>query len=150
MVCLILTNYVTSIMYVLRSFVKANCLFITQLSNWYIKITKKKSFYYSIPLNWLEISKKLKLTIVYPHDWFDFDFWCFNATFSNIMTTSFRDGRSRSTRREQPTMGKQLVIFITCGCESSAPSFVIYKLSRARTHAVLVIGLYALLSNPTT
>jgi hypothetical protein len=26
-----------------------------------------------------------------------------------------------------PTMGKQLVNFITCGCKSSAPFFVIYK-----------------------
>ena len=37
------------------------------------------------------------------------DFWCFNATqqyFSYIMTTSFSGGRSRSTRREPPTMGK--------------------------------------------
>jgi hypothetical protein len=39
------------------------------------------------------------------------------------MATSF-SGRSR---REPPTMGKQLVNFITCGCESSAPFFVIYK-----------------------
>jgi hypothetical protein len=31
------------------------------------------------------------------------------------------------TRREPPTLGKQLVNFITCGCESSAPFFVIYK-----------------------
>ena len=37
------------------------------------------------------------------------------------------DRRSRSTRREPPTMGKQLVNFIACGCESSAPFFVIYK-----------------------
>jgi hypothetical protein len=37
------------------------------------------------------------------------------------MTTSCSGGRSRSTRREPPTMGKQLVNFITCGCESSAP-----------------------------
>ena len=37
------------------------------------------------------------------------------------MATSFSGGRSRSIRREPPTMGKQLVIFITCGCESSAP-----------------------------
>jgi hypothetical protein len=29
--------------------------------------------------------------------------------------------RNRSTRREPPTMGKQLVNFITCGCESNAP-----------------------------
>jgi len=54
-------------------------------------------------------------------DWF----LVFNATFSNIsaiwLATSFSDGRSRSTRREPPTMGKQLVNFITCGCESSAP-----------------------------
>jgi hypothetical protein len=35
--------------------------------------------------------------------------------------TSFSGGRSRSTRREPPTMGKQLVSFITCGCKSSAP-----------------------------
>jgi hypothetical protein len=42
------------------------------------------------------------------------------------MATSFSGGRSRSTRREPPTMGKQLVNFITCGCESSAPFFVIF------------------------
>jgi hypothetical protein len=32
-----------------------------------------------------------------------------------------------------PTMGKQLVNFITCGCESSAPFFVIYKAGREPT-----------------
>jgi hypothetical protein len=32
------------------------------------------------------------------------------------MATSFSGGRSRSTRGEPPTMGKQLVIFITCDC----------------------------------
>jgi hypothetical protein len=36
------------------------------------------------------------------------------------MATSFSGGRSQSTRREPLTMGKQLVNFITCGCESSA------------------------------
>jgi hypothetical protein len=50
--------------------------------------------------------------------------------FSYIMATSFSGGRSRSTRREPPTMGKQLVDFITCGCESSAPIFVNYKAGR--------------------
>jgi hypothetical protein len=30
-------------------------------------------------------------------------------------------------------MGKQLVSFITCGCESSAPFFVIYKAGREPT-----------------
>jgi hypothetical protein len=34
------------------------------------------------------------------------------------METSFSGGRSR---REPPTMDKQLVNFITCGCESNAP-----------------------------
>jgi hypothetical protein len=38
-----------------------------------------------------------------------------------------------STRREPPTMGKQLVNFITCGCESSAPFFVINKVGREPT-----------------
>ena len=44
-----------------------------------------------------------------------------------IMATSFSAGRNWSTRREPPTMGKQLVNFITCGCESSTPFFVTYK-----------------------
>jgi hypothetical protein len=41
------------------------------------------------------------------------------------MVTSFSRGRSRSTRRDPPTMGKQLVNFITCSCESSAPVFAV-------------------------
>jgi hypothetical protein len=73
----------------------------------------------------------------------------FNATFSYIMATSFSGGRSWSPPREPLTMGKQLVNFITCGCELSAPFFVIYKAGR-KTNAVLVIGLYELLGNPTT
>jgi hypothetical protein len=56
------------------------------------------------------------------------------------MATSFSGGRSW---REPPTMGKQLVNFITCGCESSAPFCNLQSL--ARTHTVLVIGLYELL-----
>ena len=60
------------------------------------------------------------------------------------MATSFSGGGSR---REPLTMGKQLVNFITCGCESSAPFCNL--LSQARTHAILVIGLYDLL-DPTT
>ena len=46
------------------------------------------------------------------------------------MATSFSDGGSR---RELPTMGRQLVKLITCGCESSAPFFVIYKNVREST-----------------
>ena len=63
-------------------------------------------------------------------DWLIFDFWCLmplSTILHYIMVTSFSGGRSRSTRREPPTMGKQLVNFITCDCESSAPFFVIYK-----------------------
>ena len=58
------------------------------------------------------------------------DFWCFNniAIFQlYIMVTSFSGGRNRSTRREPPTMSKQLVNCITCACESIAPFFVVYK-----------------------
>jgi len=64
----------------------------------------------------------------------DFDIWyltplsaIFQLYHGYIMATSFSRGRSRSTRREPPTMGKQLINFITCSCESSAPFFVIYK-----------------------
>ena len=80
-------------------------------------------------------------------DWF----LVFNATFSDIidMATHFSGGRSRSTWRDPPTMGKQLVNFITCGYVSSAPFFCNLQ-NRAWTHAVLVIGLYELLGNPTT
>jgi hypothetical protein len=42
----------------------------------------------------------------------------FQQYFSYIMATSFSDGGSQ---REPLTLGKQLVSFITCGCESSAP-----------------------------
>jgi hypothetical protein len=54
----------------------------------------------------------------------------FQKYFSYIMATSFSGGRSRSSQIEQPTMGKQLVSFITCGCESSAPILVICKAGR--------------------
>jgi hypothetical protein len=43
----------------------------------------------------------------------------------------------------------QLVNFITCGCESSAPFFVIYKAGREPMSYVLVIGLYELLDPAT-
>ena len=65
------------------------------------------------------------------------------------MVTSFSGGRSRSIRREPLTTGKHLVTFITYGSESRALVFFNLQ-SLARTHAVLVIGLYELLGNPTT
>jgi hypothetical protein len=57
----------------------------------------------------------------------------FQQYFSYIMATSFSYGGSRSTRWEPRTMGKQLLNFITCGCESSAPFFGIYKAEREAT-----------------
>jgi hypothetical protein len=57
------------------------------------------------------------------------------------MATSFSGGRSR---REPPTMGKQLVNFIPCS------TLFCNLQSRAQTHAELMIGLYELLSNATT
>jgi hypothetical protein len=45
----------------------------------------------------------------------------FQQYFSYIMATSFSGGGSRSTGREPPILGKQLVNFITCGRESTAP-----------------------------
>ena len=45
-------------------------------------------------------------------------------------------------------MGKQLVNFIISGCKSVHPFCNLQ--SRVRTHAVLVIGSYELLDNPTT
>jgi len=44
-----------------------------------------------------------------------------SAIFKLYHGDQFSGGGSRSTRREPPTLGKQLVNFITCGCESSAP-----------------------------
>jgi hypothetical protein len=70
-------------------------------------------------------------------------FLVLNATFSYIMATSFSGGRNRSTLREPPTMGKQLVNCITwlrIECTS-----ICNLQNQARTHAVLVIGLYELL-----
>jgi len=84
--------------------------------------------------------------------WFDFDFLCFNATFSNISSISWRPVlvveeagvQERTTDHRQAT-GKlyhlQLLVECTLLCNLQ---------SRARTHAVLLIGLYELLSNPTT
>jgi hypothetical protein len=55
-------------------------------------------------------------------DWF----LAFNATFSNFLAMSWRpvlvmQEAGLPGEREPPTMGKQLVNCITCGCESSAP-----------------------------
>jgi hypothetical protein len=57
----------------------------------------------------------------------------FQQYFSYIMAISFSGGGSRSTRRKPSTMGMELINFITCGCESSAPFFAIYKVGREPT-----------------
>jgi hypothetical protein len=64
------------------------------------------------------------------------------------MATSFNGGRSRSTQREPSTMGKQLVT-LSLAAVSRVHLFCNLQ-SRARTHAVLLIGLYELLGNQTT
>jgi hypothetical protein len=95
--------------------------------------------YLHYKINWLCINRE---------DWIDLIwFIVFNATLSNISVTSFSAGRSRSTRREPPTIGKQLVNFITCA--ASKVHLFCNLQCRARTHAALVIGLYELL-DPTT
>jgi hypothetical protein len=81
--------------------------------------------------------------------WIWFDLLCLmplSAIFQLYHGDQFSGGRSQSTRWEPPTMGKQLVNFITFGCKSIAPFFV----RRPGTHAILVIGLYELLGNPIT
>jgi hypothetical protein len=57
------------------------------------------------------------------------------------MATSFSGGGSR---REPSTLGKQLVSFITCDCESSAPFFVIYKAGRLRHFRLYKVHSYLL------
>jgi hypothetical protein len=64
----------------------------------------------------------------------DFASFCdISIGFWNFSVTSFSCGGSRRTRREPPTLGMQLVNFITCGCESSVPIFEIYKAGREPT-----------------
>jgi len=65
---------------------------------------------------------------------FEFEFFVFNATFSNISVISWRPVLvvEEAGENHRP-WAKQLVNFITCGCESSAPFFVIYKAGREPT-----------------
>jgi hypothetical protein len=54
------------------------------------------------------------------------DFIVFNATFSDISAISWRpdlvvEETGVAGENHRPCMGKQLVNFIICGCESSAP-----------------------------
>ena len=51
---------------------------------------------------------------------FFFNFWYLMplSAIMYIMATSFSGGRCQRTWREPPTMGKQLVNFITCGAQT--------------------------------
>jgi hypothetical protein len=91
----------------------------------YISIFKKISIE-------AKITRKVKWMVIYKvyvvfTDWtYYHSLICqhhFQQYFSYIMATSFSGGRSQSTRKAPSTMGKQLVNFITCGCESSASFF---------------------------
>jgi hypothetical protein len=69
---------------------------------------------------------------------FNLEFWCLTPLSAISWRPVLVVGEA-GVPREAPTLGKQLVNFITCGCELSTPFFIIYK--AAQTHAVLVIGL---------
>jgi hypothetical protein len=73
-----------------------------------------------------------------------FDFWCLSATFNNISAISWRPvlvvEEAGSTRREPLTTGKQLVNFITYGCESISALlwiFAVSLVSPIRVHVCL-------------
>jgi hypothetical protein len=53
--------------------------------------------------------------------------------FSYIMATRFNGGKSQNTRKEPPTMGKRLVILITCWWNRVHTFFEIYKAGREST-----------------
>ena len=103
-----------------------------QLSTNYLKRNDTKNIFLSIGLAW----RGYHFTY---HTEFEFEIWCLtplSAIFQlhlYIMVTSFSGGGSRSIQREPVTLCKQLVNFITCGCESSAPFFAIDKAGR---HAI--------------
>ena len=82
---------------------------------------------------------------------FEFEFWCLtqlSAIFQLYHGDRFSGGGSQSTRKEPPTLGKQLVNIIHLRLRVECTLF--YNLqSWARTHAELVIGLYELLGNQT-
>jgi hypothetical protein len=59
--------------------------------------------------------------------------WCFNITFSNIMQPVSVVEEAGVPGENNRPWASTLVNFITSGCESSAPFFVIYKAGREPT-----------------
>jgi hypothetical protein len=86
-------------------------------SNQSVIYSEKAKLCFEFQSSWNGWKGKL-LVVVNKHDWLIDWFLGLNTTFSYIMATNFSGGRIQSTRREPPTMGKQLVNIITCGCES--------------------------------
>ena len=80
------------------------------------------------------------------------DFWCFNATFSNISAISWRpvlvvEEAGVPGENHRPWASNWSTLSLVTA--SRVHPFCNLQ-NRARTHAVLVIGLYELLGNPTT
>jgi hypothetical protein len=93
----------------------------------------------SLPVTWLPVAPRhrspsnnnLSVPIYYKRH--------FQQYFSYIRATSLSGGKSRSTRREPPTMGKQLVNLSLAAASRVHP--FCNSQSRVLTYAVLVIGL---------
>ena len=73
----------------------------------------------------------LKLYVL--HDLISFDFWRLTSLSAIFQLYHGDQFLVVEETGEPPTMGKQLVNFITCGCELRAPFFVIYKVRRGPT-----------------
>ena len=81
-----------------------------------------------------------------------FDFWCFNATFSNISAISWQPVlvvKEARVHGENIDHGQATCNFYHLRLRVECILFCNLQ-SRARTHVVLVIGLHELLGNPTT
>ena len=83
--------------------------------------------------------------------WFDFDFWCFNATFSSISAISWRSVLVVEEFRVPGENHRPLArnwYTLSLAAASRVHPYCNLQ-SQARSHAVLAICLYALL-DPTT
>jgi hypothetical protein len=96
----------------------------------------------------VSIKKKYVFDNIINNFYFFFYFCCFNATFSNISAISWRPVlvvEEAGVPDHGQATGKLYHLRLR------VKGTLFYNLqSRAPTHAVLVIGLYELLSNPTT
>jgi len=108
----------------------------TDVSAYWGKIREvgRQNIYFTFLFSWLYRTRIWQQRLKNFHGWF----LVFNTTFSNIsaslniMATSFSSGRSQNTRRTT-NHGQATGKLITCGCESSASFFVIYKAGRKPT-----------------